>query len=96
MSDTATQTLTVLPSGVVESGIPSNEKIFYADGRIYFQSENSSSIVLYDLLGRKIFDQAIQKNKTMQIVNQNFSSGCYIAVLQNNEVNNLIVKVVVP
>ncbi len=96
LSDTATQTLTVLPSGIIESHIPSTEKIFYVNGRIYFQSEISTSIVLYDLLGRKVFEQAIEKNKNTQFVNLNLSSGCYIAVLQNNEMKNSTVKVVIP
>lgn len=96
MSDTITQTLTVLSSGIVESNILSNEKIFYTDGRIYFQSEISSSIVLYDVLGRKVFEQLIENNKNTQLVNLNLSSGCYIAVLQKNELKNMIAKVIVP
>lgn len=95
MSDIAMQTINVLPSGIVESDIPSPEKIFYSNGLIYFQSEISTSIVLYDVLGRKVFEKSIEKNKTTQFVNLNLSSGCYIAVLQNNEMKNSFVKVVI-
>lgn len=55
LSDTSTQTITVLPSGIMESDILSDKKIFYYDGRIHFQSENSNSIAFYDVLGRKVF-----------------------------------------
>lgn len=96
MSDTVTHTLTVLSSGIIESNITSNEKIYFADGRIYFQSEISTSIILFDMVGRKVFEQPIEKNKSIQSVSWKLSSGCYIAVLQNNEIKNAIVKVVIP
>ena len=96
LNDTSTQTITVLPSGIMESDIHSDEKIFYSDGRIHIQSEISNSLVFYDVLGRKVFEQAINKNKSVQFINSNLPSGCYIVVLKNNEEINSIVKVLIP
>ncbi|TSA49302.1 MAG: PKD domain-containing protein [Sphingobacteriales bacterium] len=96
MSDTVTHTLTVLSSGIIESNIPSYEKIYYADGWIYFRAEISTSIILFDMVGRKVFEQSIEKNKSIQSVNCKLSSGCYIAVMQTNEIKNLIVKLIIP
>ena len=87
--------ITVLPSGIVEANISGTEKIFYAGERIYFQTEISNSIVLYDLLGKKVFEQPIDKNKNSQFVNLKIASGCYIAVLQNNQLKNSILKIVI-
>ncbi len=96
LSDTVTHALTVLSSGIAESNQTSTEKLFYVEGRIYFQTEISNSIVLYDVLGRKIFEQSIDKSKIKQVLNLKLSSGCYTAVLENNHQKNSILKVVIP
>lgn len=95
MSDTFTQTITVAPSGIGESNNLSDEKIFYADGKIYYQSEISSSLAIYDVLGQKVFEQRFEKKKNTQFINLSLSPGCYIAVLQDKQMKNSRLKLMI-